>query len=108
MLLCKQWTNDKCPRCQSHVEDIPHMLSCLEAGAALTRQRRIQSFRQTLLSKTSGSFQVHLPSTASLLLRQAAQSRDRIGGSSAFSGFLSQQWRDTQQAYWDSSALHRR
>lgn len=45
MLLCKQWTNDKCPRCLSYTEDIPHMLSCNEAGAALTRQRRIKSFR---------------------------------------------------------------
>ena len=119
MLLCKQWKNAKCPRCQRCDEDVQHLLSCQELGALLTRKLCIRNIIEwmrrsntdpditatvigTLNSTTSGRFSDHLPLTANQDLISAAIHQDRLGPLSLFKGYISSHWRRAQSSFWES------
>ena len=119
MMMYKKWDSNLCPRCRSCPETIQHMLSCNESGASIARMARIRDFKRwmeqtqtdpdltttiikTLLSRRSGSFSDHLPATASRSLRLAAAEQDRLGGISAFRGFITKGWYEAQKDFWDS------
>ena len=126
MVMTNQWDSDLCPRCQSHVENMEHLLACHSAGAKELRESHIQymtaylrdrdtdpciisTIIDTLQSTTSGRFQDHVPSEASHLIRLAAQEQDRLGKLSIFQGYVTKEWTHAQDEYWDSlsSTRHR-
>ena len=125
MTMTKHWDSDICPRCNSHSENLEHLLTCGSAEAVKIRERDIVEFHQTLIardtdpciistvidtlrSRTSGRFQDHIPAEAGSLICMAAQEQDALGRLSVFQGYQSKTWAKAQEAYWDSLPSSRR